>query len=81
MRFLRALCLGLFATSALAQSTEGIYDLVKRRLPNHVGSFHFSLVNSTSNSSSVKNDAYVVSTTAHGTVHVEGNTLSALSSG
>lgn len=73
--------------SAQSSSTQGIVDLVKRRLPNHVDNFSFSLINSTtgasfsSNSTKLQNDEYTVSTTRNGTVVVQGNSLSALSSG
>lgn len=70
----------LLAGSSLAQSLDGIYGLVQRRIPAHADSFRFSLVaaNTTSGQS---HDQYVVSTLKNGTVLVEGNTLSALSSG
>lgn len=75
----------LGATScAIAQSTEGIYSLVKRRMPEHANSFQFSLVNVTNETktpSEKPNDRYIVSTSEDGKIQVEGNSLSALSSG
>ncbi|KAK5789923.1 hypothetical protein VI817_007210 [Penicillium citrinum] len=67
------------ATSAVAQSTEGLYSLVKRRLPNHVDHFQFSI-----NSSLVEDggyDQFTVQTLPNRTVLVEGSSISALSSG
>lgn len=79
MQWLKPL-LWLCATSTVvAQSTEGISDLVQRRLPKHADSFRFSLVNATQATNTY--DEYVVSTTANGTVLVEGSSLSALSAG
>lgn len=69
----------LSASYVVAQSTDGIYNLVKRRLPNHADNFQFALRNITE--SSKKYDGFIVSTTANGKVVVEGTSLSALSSG
>jgi alpha-N-acetylglucosaminidase len=66
----------LFAGSVSADA-QGIYDLVKRRMPQHADSFQFSLLDSVQNST----DQYVVSTPENGTVLIEGNSLSALSYG
>jgi len=64
------------------QSTKGILDLVQRRLPKHVNDFEFLvLVNGTANITKAVNDNYVVSSTSDGKILVEGNSLSALSSG
>lgn len=69
---------------ALAQSTQGIIDLVARRLPSHNDAFEFQL---TANESlplvvaTKTNDDYRVSSTSNGKILVEGNSLSALSSG
>lgn len=80
MHAIKYCLLALFSTSyVVAQSTDGIYNLVKRRLPNHANDFHFSLRNITE--SSKKYDEFIVSTTVNGKVVVEGNSLSALSSG
>jgi alpha-N-acetylglucosaminidase len=61
------------------QPTQGISDLVKRRLPNHLHNFQFTLdaFHDTDN----KYDSYVVSSGSNGTILVKGNSLSALSSG
>lgn len=67
-----------------AQSTKGIEDLVRRRLPNHVHNFSFNLVNGTTasdNTSTPQNDHYAVSNGANGTIEIEGNTAIALASG
>lgn len=71
--------LWLIAALATAQSTDGLYKLIKRRLPNHVDLFQFELKNYTGGENEY--DQFVVRTTPNGTVLVEGNTLSALSSG
>lgn len=65
--------------SAVAQSTEGLYSLVKRRLPNHGDQFRFTLDANFGNSDGY--DQYLVQTADNGTVLVHGNSLSALSSG
>lgn len=85
MKSFKPLILGLglldMTIGALSQP-EGIYDLVKRRLPNHVDSFESSLVDDgTLDSKIPKNAEFVVSTTPEGKVWVDGNSLSALSSG
>ncbi|KAH7351012.1 putative alpha-N-acetylglucosaminidase [Rhexocercosporidium sp. MPI-PUGE-AT-0058] len=62
-----------------AISTQGIKDLVKRRLPAHIDDFEFRLLgNETSKGG---NDVYSVSSMKNGRIIVEGNSLSALSSG
>ncbi|KAJ5561889.1 hypothetical protein N7461_000650 [Penicillium sp. DV-2018c] len=65
------------AALTVAQSTEGLTNLVKRRLPNHVDEFHFTLDATLEG----KYDSYVVTSAPNGTVSVRGTTLSALSSG
>ncbi|GFF94021.1 alpha-N-acetylglucosaminidase [Aspergillus udagawae] len=75
---------GLMTGSGFSQSTQGIYNLLQRRMPQHADSFQFSLVNATgvaSDDGGQPFDHYVVSTLSNGTVLVEGNSLSALSSG
>jgi alpha-N-acetylglucosaminidase len=79
MQWLKSLLWLCAASTVVAQSTEGISNLVQRRLPKHADSFRFSLVNATQATNTY--DKYVVSTTANGTVLVQGSSLSALSSG
>ncbi|KAF4628191.1 hypothetical protein G7Y89_g9960 [Cudoniella acicularis] len=71
--------------TAAAQSTQGIQDLVKRRLPNHVNEFEFLLTcnETTPISTAIRevNDNYTISSTAGGKILVEGNSLIALASG
>lgn len=72
------------AGAASADYVQGIYDLVKRRMPQHADSFQFSLLDTVQNQSYHKNqvtDQYIVSTLQNGTVLVEGNSLSALTYG
>ncbi|GIJ98764.1 hypothetical protein Aspvir_000885 [Aspergillus viridinutans] len=77
MVWVKTLLWGLCASTTFAQSLDGIYDLVRRRMPKHVDSFRFSLVDF----NSTHNDQFVVSTAANGTILVQGNSLSALSYG
>lgn len=89
MRFFAFLVGSLYLpfVCAVVQSTQGIEDLVRRRLPNHVNDFSFKLINvtssinTTSNTTTAQNDHYVVSTGANGTIQVEGNSPIALASG
>jgi alpha-N-acetylglucosaminidase len=74
----------ILIVTATSQSIQGILDLVRRRLPDHVGDFEFRLVGNGSASSSVttkENDQYSVSSTAGGKILVEGSSLIALASG
>lgn len=81
MQWLNALlCLLLFPASAPAQSTGGLYSLVKRRLPNHVDHFHFTIDNSNLTGTEGY-DQFVVSNEPDGSILVKGNSVSALSSG
>jgi alpha-N-acetylglucosaminidase len=75
----KALCLVVLAGSGLAHSTQGIYNLIQRRMPLHADSFELSLVDSISNATG--HDQYTVSSVSKGKIRVEGTTLSALSSG
>ena len=75
------LLVGLLSVSgAAAQSTNGLYSLVKRRLPNHVENFQFSLVSNLTGSDDGY-DQFVVQSSSNGSVLVQGTSLSALSSG
>ena len=71
--------------AAFEQSTQGIQDLVKRRLPNHVDDFAFRLTGNQSvpavSSTNVVNDRYTISSTQSGKILVEGNSPIALASG
>lgn len=87
MRLLLRVMLAAAALAATAvadglvnMSTAGIEALIQRRLPQHATSFQFTLVN-VSTSTSRDNDSYTVSSTDDGTIMVQGNTLSALTSG
>ncbi|TVY80301.1 Alpha-N-acetylglucosaminidase, partial [Lachnellula suecica] len=72
-------------TAVTAQSTQGILDLVQRRLPNHVDAFEFRLTgNETfpiSTAIRAVNDEYTISSTSDGKTLVEGNSVIALASG
>ncbi len=70
----------LFATLGPAQSTDGLYNLVKRRMPNHADHFHFTI--DTSNLTGTEGyDQFEVSNAPDGKILIKGNTISALSSG
>jgi alpha-N-acetylglucosaminidase len=69
-------------------STAGIKSFVQRRLPQHVGSFRFELVDPESESDAETgveiepvNDSYNVSGTSDGRILVRGNTVGALFAG
>lgn len=65
-------------------STAGLESLVRRRLPDHVGSFEFSIRAPQGVSTHALKpipDEYTVTSTEDGKIRVEGTTLSALSSG
>ncbi|KAE8415222.1 hypothetical protein BDV36DRAFT_227068 [Aspergillus pseudocaelatus] len=75
----------LLTTAAVSRQhpTQGIIDLVRRRLPDQVDNFVFSL-NSSAPKSSTGNrdrDLYTVSTQTNGSILVEGNSRSALAAG
>jgi alpha-N-acetylglucosaminidase len=74
--------LGLIPTILAATSTQGLYDLVKRRLPSRCDDFVFVLDEQAtqSNSSELQNDEYSINTT-NGSITIQGNTLSALATG
>lgn len=78
MRWINSLLWSCVATAA-AQSTDGLYGLIKRRLPNHVDRFRFTLDGQFGNSDGY--DQFVVQSADNGTVLVHGNSISALSSG
>jgi alpha-N-acetylglucosaminidase len=71
--------------AAVSASTEGLYDLVKRRLPAHCDQFVFELREpstlSDADASKSGQDAYSVSTTHDGLILVQGNSVSSLSAG
>ncbi|KAM0145472.1 hypothetical protein ACHAQE_011257 [Botrytis cinerea] len=89
MHFIRRqwLCLFLFYTTILTiivrattlQSIQGLVNLLKRRLPAHVGDFEFRIQNN--HTPGVTNDEYVVSQSATGKILIEGNSISGIASG
>jgi alpha-N-acetylglucosaminidase len=72
----------LCGTTAAAVSTQGLYDLVKRRLPSHCEKFVFEVkdVAAPSNASKLPDDEYTI-TASKGSIVIQGNSLSALASG
>lgn len=70
-------------TAAATPSTQGLYGLVKRRLPSHCDAFVFTLASPTTltNSTELELDEYTVSTSANGSIAIKGNSLSALATG
>ncbi|KAJ5111598.1 hypothetical protein N7532_002133 [Penicillium argentinense] len=71
--------LWLYAASAAAQSVEGLYSLVKRRMPDHLDQFRFSINSSLTHLDGY--DQFRVQSAPNGTLLVEGCSISALSSG
>jgi alpha-N-acetylglucosaminidase len=70
--------------AASTPSTDGILNLVKRRLPDHVDDFEFRLVGNVTEfpvAATPPNDEYTVSSTTDGKILVEGNSPIALASG
>jgi alpha-N-acetylglucosaminidase len=67
---------------AATLSTQGLYDLLERRLPGHSDDFVFVLTDTAHfNSSDPANDKYSISTHYNGSIAIQGNSLSALASG
>ena len=75
-----SLCTLAIAATAVAQSTDGLYNLVSRRMPRLDGSFEFFITDPT-DPYQWENDAYTVSTNLLGQIIVSGSTLSALATG
>lgn len=78
----------LWVSAALAAntaaSTDGIGNLVKRRIPNHVDDFEFHLIGDQTEfplTGKPAIDEYSVSSTTDGKILVEGNSPIALASG
>ncbi|KAJ5115696.1 hypothetical protein N7456_000044 [Penicillium angulare] len=75
------LLVGLLSASGVAAvSTDGLYSLVKRRLPNHVDDFRFNVVSNITGSDEGY-DQFTVKSEPNGTIIVQGTSISALSSG
>lgn len=72
-------CLYGLLSLAEGQSAQGLVNLVKRRLPAHVDDFSFQLAPG-NHTPGLTNDQYTVKCDS-GKVSVQGNSLSALSSG
>lgn len=68
-----------FSTQHFSISTEGINDLIQRRMPHHTGCFELLLIDSFANSSG--HDQYIISSTSTGKVLIEGITPIAIASG
>lgn len=86
MQFSNLLIWGLATVSTTtAQSTDGIVNLVKRRIPAHVDDFMFQLTGNQTgpitSATNATNDHYTVSSIAPGKIQIEGNSLIALASG
>lgn len=80
-----SVALGIVAITAQSISTDGITDLVQRRLPDHVDDFEFQLSGNATisvfNITSAINDEYIISSTLNNKILIEGNSLIALASG
>ncbi len=85
MRVVQLLSWAALAVGARSSATRdnpsiaGVEALVQRRLPQHVNSFQFEIVNA-SQPNGLGSDRYVVSSVG-GKIVVQGNSLSALLSG
>ncbi|EPS27157.1 putative alpha-N-acetylglucosaminidase [Penicillium oxalicum 114-2] len=75
-----AVIVWLLAAASYAQSTTGLYGLLRRRLPNHVDRFRFT-VDATCCSETQGYDHYVVTDGHNGTISIRGSSISALSTG
>ncbi|KAF2260699.1 family 89 glycoside hydrolase [Lojkania enalia] len=81
MRPALVLLAAAWALTASTISTQGLYDLVKRRLPSHAGNFVFTLTETnTSGAAERQNDEYAISC-LNDAIAIEGNSLSALATG
>ena len=71
--------------TATTQSTDGILNLVKRRLPSHVDDFTFHLLGNQTgpitSATNATNDQYTVFSISPGKIQIEGNSPIALASG
>ena len=85
MRFIHSLvAIVAWLSVGIAQSTAGIEALVRRRMPNHVDSFVFSLENgydAAANITHPPNDEYTISHGENGQINICGNSPIALASG
>jgi alpha-N-acetylglucosaminidase len=82
--FWMLLCASALFAAGTPASTDGIRNLVKRRLPDHVDGFEFQLVGNGIEfplTSRPAIDEYSVSSMADGKILVEGNSPIALASG
>jgi alpha-N-acetylglucosaminidase len=77
------LCASAALAAGTTASTDGIRNLVKRRIPDHVDDFDFRLTvnNQFPLTSRPAIDEYSVSSTSDGKILVEGNSPIALASG
>lgn len=75
--------LALVWSIAATTSTQGLHDLVKRRLPSHCDDFDFILNDkpAPANFTEFEDDEYAISTSANGSISIQGNSLSALATG
>ncbi|KAJ5120246.1 hypothetical protein N7448_010915 [Penicillium atrosanguineum] len=78
MHWIKSLLWSGVATAA-AQPTDGLYSLVKRRLPDHFDQFRFNLDANFGDNDGY--DQFRVQSADNGTVLLHGNSISALSSG
>ena len=83
MRFASISCaLGPICAIAAAASTQGLYDLIERRLPGHSQDFAFQLNETLQlNETTRDNDHYTITTTFNGSIAISGNSVSALATG
>ncbi|KAF7914792.1 hypothetical protein BELL_0622g00020 [Botrytis elliptica] len=68
-----------FVKATTKQSTQGLINLLERRLPAHVNDFEFQIHGN--HTLGVTNDEYALSQTAAGKILIEGNSLSGIATG
>ncbi|KAJ4360072.1 uncharacterized protein N0V89_000631 [Didymosphaeria variabile] len=83
MRFASvAYALGSVCAITAAASTQGLYDLIERRLPGHAQDFAFDLNETLQrNETSRQNDHYTITAASNGSISISGNSVSALATG
>lgn len=69
-------------TVAAAASTQGLYDLIQRRLPGRCQDFAFELDDTVHvNASTPQNDHYTIRAASNGSIAISGTSVSALATG
>lgn len=73
---------GSICAIAAGASTQGLYNLIERRLPGHSPDFSFVLNETLHlNETTRQNDYFTIGTSSNGSITVTGNSVSALATG